>query len=77
MVVNKSSLANSNGASFSSQNRYGVATVPGLEKRGPLMPKPQLIFKDKVDNSELPFLPKIRQKQNAIKPLSSKQTNKT
>lgn len=37
-------------------------------KRGAI-PKPQAQFKDKVDNSNLPFLPKLRQKPNAQKSL--------
>ena len=37
-------------------------------KRGAIQ-KVQIQFKDKVDNSSLPFLPKIRQKPNALKPL--------
>jgi exosome complex exonuclease RRP6 len=31
--------------------------------------KPQSYFRDKVDNTNLPFIPKIRVKPNAIKPL--------
>jgi exosome complex exonuclease RRP6 len=31
--------------------------------------KPQLYFRDNVDNTNLPFIPKIRVKPNAIKPL--------
>lgn len=34
--------------------------------------KPQDNFTDKIDNSILPFVPKIRQKPNALRPLSSK-----
>uniref|UniRef100_A0A8B9KQN8 Exosome complex component 10 n=1 Tax=Astyanax mexicanus TaxID=7994 RepID=A0A8B9KQN8_ASTMX len=33
--------------------------------------RPQLKFKDKVDNSNTPFIPKISVKPNAVKPLSS------
>uniref|UniRef100_W5L518 Exosome complex component 10 n=1 Tax=Astyanax mexicanus TaxID=7994 RepID=W5L518_ASTMX len=38
--------------------------------------RPQLKFKDKVDNSNTPFIPKISVKPNAVKPLSSYFTNK-
>lgn len=38
--------------------------------------RPQLKFKEKVDNSNTPFIPKIFIKPNAIKPLPSYFTNK-
>ncbi|KAM4609699.1 exosome complex component 10 isoform 2-T2 [Polymixia lowei] len=38
--------------------------------------RPQLKFKEKVDNSNTPFIPNIFVKPNAIKPLSSYFTNK-
>ncbi|KAM8863986.1 exosome complex component 10 [Spinachia spinachia] len=38
--------------------------------------RPQLKFKEKVDNSNTPFIPKIFIKPNAIKPLASYFTNK-
>ena len=34
-----------------------------------VMAKPQLTFKDKIDNSHLPFVPKLRNKVNASAPL--------
>ena len=33
------------------------------------IPKPQLSFKDPVDNSVTPFVPKITEKPNAMVPL--------
>ena len=36
--------------------------------------RPQLKFKEKVDNSNTPFIPKIFIKPNAIKPLPSCKT---
>lgn len=44
------------------------ANLAVFTKRGAIQ-KAQLQFKDKVDNSSLPFVPKIRQKPNALKPL--------
>lgn len=32
--------------------------------------RPQLKFKDKIDNSNTPFVPKIKEKPNSIKPLA-------
>ena len=31
--------------------------------------RPQLKFKDKIDNSPAPFVPKLTKKPNALKPL--------
>jgi hypothetical protein len=41
-------------------------------KKGSVIQKPQKQFQDKIDNSFVPFLPKIRQKPNALTPLSGK-----
>jgi hypothetical protein len=67
MVVNKTLLqtlqTNNNTrivAGNSSQNDLNKKIV---------VEKPQKYFKDKIDNSTLPFLPKIRQKPNALRPL--------
>ncbi len=35
-----------------------------------LQAKPQEIFKDEIDNSTNPFVPKIKEKPNALQPLS-------
>jgi hypothetical protein len=40
--------------------------------RNKIIAKPQQYFDDKIDNSYLPFLPKIRVKQNAVMPLQGK-----
>ncbi|XP_034029131.1 exosome component 10 [Thalassophryne amazonica] len=40
------------------------------------IPRPQLKFKEKIDNSNTPFIPKIFIKPNAVKPLASYFTNK-
>lgn len=32
--------------------------------------RPQLSFKDKIDNSNAPFIPLIKEKPNSIKPLA-------
>jgi hypothetical protein len=34
-----------------------------------MIQKPQRLFEDKVDNSYLPFVPKISKKTNALRPL--------
>lgn len=41
------------------------------------MIKPQVNFSDRIDNSHLPFVPKIRVKPNAIKPLPSIDENQS
>lgn len=32
--------------------------------------RPQIIFKDKIDNSSSPFEPRIKEKPNSLKPLA-------
>lgn len=42
----------------------------GNKSMGHMIQKPQKLFKDKIDNSYLPFVPKLRQKPNALRPLA-------
>uniref|UniRef100_A0A667WTG0 Exosome complex component 10 n=1 Tax=Myripristis murdjan TaxID=586833 RepID=A0A667WTG0_9TELE len=64
----------------SSWNRKGSDSKRGSETFRLLHAKnitrPQLKFKEKIDNSNTPFIPKIFIKPNAIKPLPSYFTNK-
>lgn len=48
-----------------------AAKVPPAFEHKKVM-KPQELFSDKVDNSNLPFLPKLRTKPNAIEQLPGK-----
>ncbi len=68
MVVNKTLLQNMQ----RSGTKSGQSTAnesPGLEiKKGPVG-KPQKAFEDKIDNSYLPFLSKLRHKHNQLVPL--------
>ncbi len=74
MVVNKSLLQT---LQSTSPNTRHVAGIGKGSAAGPnadftkkiVVEKPQKFFKDKIDNSNLPFLPKIRQKPNAMVPL--------
>ncbi|RVE70391.1 hypothetical protein OJAV_G00064140 [Oryzias javanicus] len=64
----------------SSWNRKGSGSSSHSEKYRLLHAKniarPQLKFKEKIDNSNTPFVPKIFIKPNAVKPLPSYFTNK-
>ena len=39
------------------------------------IPKPQLEFKDMIDNSSAPFVPLLTTKPNALRPLSASELN--
>lgn len=62
-----------------SKFKNAPAVISGLESTGVLAPKshhinvlrPQMKFKDVIDNSNTPFVPKIKVKQNAKVPLPS------
>ncbi len=83
MVFNKQSNdgANSSGSNqapgFSSSvnGTTGNSSLNDLNKKGSVVQKPQKLFQDKIDNSKLPFLPKIRQKLNALVPLPGRIVN--
>lgn len=65
MVVNRSLLENSTNKSVLNLGTNSA----GIEiKKGPTL-KPQKMFKDKIDNSYLPFVPKLRHKFNHLVPL--------
>ena len=69
MVVNKSLLQQSQyGNSSLGLNAQQGSTVIESIKKG-LLVKPQKSFKDKLDNSYLPFVPKLRHKVNQLVPL--------
>lgn len=72
MVSNKSPIVAGIGISPTnvSKNSPNANLASTFVKRGTI-PKPQVQFKDNVDNTSLPFVPKIRQKPNALKPLPS------
>jgi hypothetical protein len=74
MVLNKPenntpSRLNGSGSTQSAQNGGSYSE---WNKKGSVIPKPQKLFKDKIDNSLVPFLPKIREKPNALVSLSGK-----
>jgi hypothetical protein len=50
------------------------ATINQISNR--TIVKPQQYFIDKIDNSKLPFLPKLRNKVNSKSPLAGIFTNK-
>ncbi len=70
MVVNKSLLQNlqstnnNNGQTNSNENTF--------DYKQKIIQKPQKTFTDKIDNSYLPFVPRIRKKPNALRPLPGK-----
>ena len=49
------------------------ATIKQISNK--IIGKPQLHFKDKIDNSHLPFIPKLRLKSNAITELPGTNLN--
>jgi hypothetical protein len=63
MVVNKTLLEK-----VSVKNGSGQTGV-FIDKNKGVIEKPQILFSDKPDNSQLPFVPKIRQKPNCLQPL--------
>ena len=67
MVVNKSLLQNSQ-TNATSSSTATASPVVDLKKKGPII-KPQKSFSDKIDNSYLPFVPKLRSKPNQLVPL--------
>jgi hypothetical protein len=70
MIVDKSSPKMSTNDPFSSNNSSKYATSMAMtSKKNSQFVKPQLDFKDKIDNSHLPFISKIRHKPNAMKML--------
>ena len=73
MVLNKSLAETSNSSNkTSSLNSSGNNFYEWNNKKGSVVQKSQKNFADKIDNSMLPFVPKIRQKPNALAPLSGK-----
>lgn len=70
MVANKSLVqslqsSNSNGQTNSNENTFDY-------KQKNIIQKPQKLFNDKIDNSHLPFVPRIRKKPNALRLLPGK-----
>ncbi|CAF0830592.1 unnamed protein product [Brachionus calyciflorus] len=69
MVINKELAKN-----LQTTLNRNQTTSSGMEhtqfsmKKGQIQ-KSQILFEDKIDNSSLPFLPKIKYKPNALKPL--------
>lgn len=68
MAVNKNFSSDK-----SKSNSNNATSSPGINlstftKRG-VIQKPQIQFKDKINNSILPFVPKIREKPNALRVL--------
>jgi exosome complex exonuclease RRP6 len=55
---------NNNSQHNESQKYHGNKSLSHMIQR------PQKLFKDKIDNSYLPFVPKLRQKPNALRPLA-------
>lgn len=68
MVVNKSLLQNSQNNVASPSASASASPVLDFKKKGPII-KPQKSFADKIDNSYLPFVPKLRNKPNQLVPL--------
>lgn len=70
MIANKSPLMQNSKSSPQSiaQKASPMSASLAINKKG-FIPKPQETFVDKVNNSNLPFVPKIRQKPNALTPL--------
>ena len=68
MVVNKSLAQTLTKTVTKSSTSNGVEFSQFTNKKG-LVIKSQLSFKDKIDNSNLPFIPKLRHKPNALRPL--------
>ena len=67
MVVNKTLLQNAN--QRSNNETKNVTSYNNHDLKKGVMIKPQKVFKDKLDNSYLPFLPKLRKKPNQLIPL--------
>lgn len=73
--VQRSNQENSNGASDkSANNKYILNNMNSSfdHTKRVANQKPQLLFKDKIDNSKLPFVPKLRAKPNALRELPGK-----
>ena len=74
MVVNKSlfqSLQSNQNSAILAQTTKGPSnqSFPATNSVKTIIQKPQRLFEDKIDNSYLPFVPKIRKKPNALRPL--------
>ena len=56
---------------------YSEPGPPTSKRRLEVMniPKPQLEFKDLIDNSKAPFVPLLTTKPNALRPLSASELN--
>ena len=67
--LNSSNTDVNNSSSITSNSNANKTPFNEWNKKGSVIQKPQKLFKDKIDNSKLPFLPKIRQKPNALIPL--------
>lgn len=76
MVSNANNRTPSYIPSGTTPSSSGKIPFNSFAKRG-VFQKPQIYFKDKVDNSNLPFVPKIRQKPNALRPLSGRNSDHT
>lgn len=68
MVLDQSKQPNTSSGSLTA-NKNGPGSLSDINKKASAIQKSQRLFKDKIDNSELPFVPKIRQKPNALVPL--------
>ena len=68
MIVNKSLLEKISYPNKNNTNNSGSGVF--IDKTKGVIEKPQLLFSDKPDNSQLPFMPKIRHKPNCLQPLS-------
>lgn len=66
MVVNKALLQN---VSQKSNGPNSSTSFNSHDMKKSVMIKPQKSFKDKLDNSYLPFVPKLRNKPNKLIPL--------
>ena len=78
MVVNKSlfqSLQSNQNVAMSAQTsktQQNNANMQHEITKKTVIQKPQKLFSDKIDNSYLPFVPKLRTKPNALRPLPGK-----
>lgn len=73
MVVNKSLFqslqSNQNSAMLAQTTKSSNNQSQNVQAVKTMIQKPQRLFEDKIDNSYLPFVPKIRKKTNALRPL--------
>jgi hypothetical protein len=72
MVVNKSlfqSLQSNQNSAMAQTAKSSNNQSQNIQAVKTMIQKPQRLFEDKIDNSYLPFVPKIRKKTNALRPL--------